>query len=145
MVQPLNDGDGKVSWELSRISAGGHLHLSQLFAESCQDHSAKDEALLQISIGTRWLRHEGKPHFKRWHEGKPHFKRWGMSQTGTLRSGCQVWPGMGMAKATKAEDQDSNGIEQEVNLSSPSFREELCLLLFLLFLLPILRSLLFPV
>ena len=135
MVQPLNDGDGKVSWELSRISAGGHLHLSQLFAESCQDHSAKDEALLQISMGARWLRHEGKPHFK----------RWGMSQTGTLRSGCQVWPGMGMAKATKAEDQDSNGIEQEVNLSSPSFREELCLLLFLLFLLPILRSLLFPV
>jgi len=36
-----------------------------------------------------------------------------MSRTGPLRSGCQVGPGRGMAKDTKAEDHDGDGIEQQ--------------------------------
>jgi len=36
-----------------------------------------------------------------------------LSRTGPLRSGCQVGPGRGTAKDTKAEDHDGNGIEQQ--------------------------------
>jgi len=85
------------------ISVGAQAAWCELIAEQCHDRPTKGDTLLQISMGPWWLRLEGKPHFK----------RWGMSRTGPLRSGCQVGPGRGTAKDTKAEDHDGNGIEQQ--------------------------------
>jgi len=85
------------------ISAGAQAAWYELIAELCHDRPTKGDTLLQISMGPWWLRLGGKPHFK----------RWGMSRTGPLRSGCQVGPGRGTAKDTKAEDHDGNGIDQQ--------------------------------
>ena len=62
------------------ILAGAQAAWYELIAELCHDRPTKGDTLLQISMGSWWLRLGGKPHFK----------RWGMSRTGTLRSGCQV-------------------------------------------------------
>jgi len=62
--------------------------------QMCQARSAEGEALLPISVGSlRWLRLEGKPHFR----------RGGMSRTSLLMSGCQVGQATGTGEATKGK------------------------------------------
>ena len=83
----------KVAKDLSSSSSVHWRWCDHSLIEMCQDRSAEGEELLQISIGSLWLRLEGKPHFK----------RWGMSRTSLLMSGCQVGQATGTGEATKGK------------------------------------------
>ena len=96
----------KVAKDLSSSSSVHWRWCDHSLIEMCQDRSAEGEELLQISIGSLWLRLEGKPHFK----------RRGMSRTGSLRSCCQVDQAVETEKATKGKGLGPvRGIEQNGN------------------------------
>ncbi|XP_039815752.1 uncharacterized protein LOC120678573 isoform X1 [Panicum virgatum] len=96
----------KVAKDLSSSSSVHWRWCDHSLIEMCQDRSAEGEELLQISIGSLWLRLEGKPHFK----------RRGMSRTRPLRSCCQVDQAVETEKATKGKGLGPvRGIEQNDN------------------------------